>query len=347
MDRAESPGIEISDELRAGMRAAWHRYLDMVEPLRGSLHDYCRRLTHDLWDAEDLAQDTLMKAFATLGGVHDPIRNPRAYLLRMATNLWIDRLRRRDTEREVLRHGDRPVDPAPDPRQSSDVRDAGAALLQRLAPRERAALVLKDVFDLGLEESADVLETSVGAVKSALHRARTRLREPESDLATRRAVPSAALVDRFVALFNAADKRGLLDLLLDNAALDHVGVGYQFGRAMHEGDHSWFAGAFSGHPEWPAAWRYESQRAERVVFEGEPIAVVYRTRRGREALEMVVRLEEQQGRIAHVKAYGFCPETTRAVAEVLGVRWRGGPHRYPTPVPGKGYAEAAREMKGA
>jgi RNA polymerase sigma-70 factor (ECF subfamily) len=242
MTRAQPPEVEFAGDLQGEMRAAWHRYVDMVEPIRA-----------------------------------------------------------------------------------------------------RAALMLKEVFDLGLEESAEVLETTVGAVKAALHRARTRLREPATDLAGRREVPSAALVDRFVALFNAADKKGLLELVLDNAGVEHMGVGYQYGRAMHEGKHSWFVGALGNHPEWPAPWSYESQRAERAVYEGEPIVVVYRTRRGREALEMVVRLAEERGRIAHVKAYGFCPETTRAVAVALGARWRGGPYRYPTPVPGKSYAEAAEQ----
>jgi RNA polymerase sigma-70 factor (ECF subfamily) len=323
--------LEIPDALRDEMRAAWHRYLDLVEPLRGPLHAYCHRLTGNLWDAEDLAQDTLMKGFGTLGGVHDPIRNPRAYLLRMATNVWIDRLRRRDTEEKILRDSDAPDEPGPPPDRAARVRDAGTTLLEALAPRERAALVLKEVFDLSLEESADVLETTVGAVKAALHRARTRLRDARTESPASRARASEALVDRFVALFNAGDKRGLVELVLDNAAVDHVGVGYQFGRAMHEGKQSWFEGAVAGHPDWPERWQFESQRAERASYEGEPIAVLYRTRRGREALEGVVRLEEQGGRIAHMRAYSFCPETTRAVADALGVRWRGGPHRYPTP----------------
>src|SRR5215475_15648078 len=93
---------ETSDPLRAALCTAWHLYVDALAPLRPALHGYCRRLTGNLWDAEDLVQDTLLRAFGTLGSIHHQIRNPRAYLLRTATNLWIDTVRRRGTEATVL-----------------------------------------------------------------------------------------------------------------------------------------------------------------------------------------------------------------------------------------------------
>ena len=55
--------VEIPDTLRDDLRAAWHRYIDMLVPLRPDLHRYCRRLAGNIWDAEDLAQDTLVRAF--------------------------------------------------------------------------------------------------------------------------------------------------------------------------------------------------------------------------------------------------------------------------------------------
>ena len=91
--------MKLPDEMRDVLRASWHHYLDQLQPLRPQLHAYCRRLTRDLWDAEDLVQESLLKAFGLLGRIDSPIRNPRAYLLRIATNLWIDTLRRRDRER--------------------------------------------------------------------------------------------------------------------------------------------------------------------------------------------------------------------------------------------------------
>jgi RNA polymerase sigma-70 factor (ECF subfamily) len=112
---------ELSDGLRDQLRAAWHRYVDQVAPLRPALFAVCRRLTGNLWEAEDLVQDTLLRSFATLGSVHHEIRNPRAYLLRTATNLWIDTIRRREREATALAEPEGRAAPAP----PAELRDAG------------------------------------------------------------------------------------------------------------------------------------------------------------------------------------------------------------------------------
>ena len=171
--------FDVPEELRDELRAAWHRYLDLVTPLRPALHRYCLRLTRDVWDAEDLVADTLLRAFGTLGKIHQEVGSHRAYLLKAATNLWIDTVRRRQTAAGALLDGEAPGGSSPETAMA--VRDAGAALLARLAPRERAAIVLKDVFDLKLQEIADILESTTGAVKAALHRGRERLREREEE----------------------------------------------------------------------------------------------------------------------------------------------------------------------
>lgn len=327
--------LELPDPLRDEMRASWHRYLDLVTPLRPGLYAYCRRLTRTVWDAEDLVQEALLRAFGTLSLHHDTVANPRGYLLRIATNTWIDTLRRRQTEADALAQQEPLESDAPD--AGIEVRDAGERLLQRLAPRERAAVILKDVFDLSLEETAEVLETTLGAVKAALHRGRERLREPEGDTASQRPLPARSIVNRFVDLYNAEDKQGLLELVLDNALVENVGVGHEAGYEAHRSEKSWFNGALGGHPEWPEAWRYESQRAERAHYEGEDLILVYRTRRGREKVESIVRLEQTGDNVSRVTAYGFCPETIREVAAALGLEVRTGPYRYPTKAPGVSY----------
>src|SRR5262245_38434983 len=189
------------EQLRADLRTAWHRYVDMLVPLRPALHSYCRRLAGNVWDAEDLIQDTLLRTFGQWGTSYGEVRNPRAYLLRAATNVWIDTVRRRETAARALREEPDAIGlPGPDPELDARVRSAGSRLLQRLSPQERAAVVLREVFEMTLEEIADLLATTTGAVKAALHRARGRLREPDSAAASRRSVPSAALLDRFIAL---------------------------------------------------------------------------------------------------------------------------------------------------
>jgi len=328
--------LELPDGLRDDLRAAWHRYVDLLAPLRPTLHGYCSRLTGHLWDAEDLVQDTLLRAFGTLGSIFTRIENPRAYLLRTATNLWIDTVRRRGNEATALAE-QAPLATSIDAEAAGAVRDAGTVLLQRLAPQERAAVVLKELFDYRLEEIAEVLATTVGAVKAALHRGRTRLREPEGEAASQRPVPSVALVDRFVAAYAAADVPGLIGLMLDTGSVENVGCSVDVGPFAP--DRGWFYHAVHGHPEWPAQFAYESARLERRLFQGEPLALGFCTRRGREALEQVLRFEEQDGRIVRLRGYAFCPETMRAIGAELDLKVRTGLYRFPTPEPGKLWAD--------
>lgn len=319
--------------LQGDLRAAWHRYVDLTAPLRPALHSYCRRLTGNLWDAEDLVQDTLLRAFATLGSIHHEVANPRAYLLRVASNLWIDATRRRESEARALEGSALAGESASTP---GALRDAGRVLLERLAPQERAALVLKEAFESSLAEIAAILNTSVGAVKSALHRGRERL-QGDAPRAARSEAPSPALVERFVAAYNAGDREALVALMQDGGQVENVGCGLEFGRENFRTRQSWFHAALEGHPEWPAELQYEAPRMQLAEVAGERVALGFVTRRGREALEQVMRIDESQGEIARLRGYAFCPETMRAIGETLGLRVRTGLYRYPTPEPGKSF----------
>jgi RNA polymerase sigma-70 factor (ECF subfamily) len=324
---------ETPDALRDELRTSWYRYLDLIAPHRPVLHGYCRRLTRSLWDAEDLVQDTLLRAFGHLGLVNHTIRNPRAYLLRTATNVWIDELRRRERETPALpTEAEGAAAQGAHPETVSGVRAAGARLLQRLSPQERAAVLLKEMFEMSLSEIADLLATTTGAVKAALHRGRARLREPEGGAASRRPVPSAELLDRFVERWHAKDLHGLAALLLDGASVENVGEALQFGRETFERTRLnilWHV--VHGHAEWPRALQPEASRVERAEFEGEPVLLSFATFHGREALQAVYRFEEQDGRIARLRIYGFCPETMRVLGEVLGVPVATGLYHAPEP----------------
>jgi RNA polymerase sigma-70 factor (ECF subfamily) len=338
--------IRIPAAMRDEVRAAWHRYVDLTAPLRADLHRYCRRLTGNLWDAEDLVQEALLRAFSRLGQIHHEVRDPRAYLLRTATHAWIDGLRRRESERAA--HALLGAEGAGGAAPPDAVREAGRRLLQALAPQERAAVVLKDAFEFSLEEIAELLGTSVGAVKAALHRGRARLVEAKDEEAmSARPVPSRELVDRFVALYTAQDLPGLIALMRDGGSVENVGSGYEFGRESFRSGESWFHRAVFGHPEWPAEFQYEAARVELVVLDGEPMVLGFATRRGREALEQVLRFEEEDGGIARIRGYAFCPETMRELGERLGLRVRTGLYRYPTPAPGVRYRETGEGGPGS
>jgi RNA polymerase sigma-70 factor (ECF subfamily) len=314
--------FELPDDVHKEARAAWYRYLEVALAFRPQLHRYCRRLTGDIWDAEDLVQDTLLRGFAALGSVHHRIDNPRSYLLRIATNLWIDLQRRQESERSAVlaRANELRRQVAGNPgHDSDDVRQAGAAFLERLAPRERAALLLKDVFDMTLEETAGVLGTTTGAVKSALHRGRSRLRDADSPRPRALAPASAELVDRFVERYNARDLQGLLALMLDSASIELFGLDVEAGRESFGREHGWFHHNFFGPPGWPAEQPFPA-RWERAIFQGEPIALVFNPgTNGEEVLGSVMRFEEQDNRFANIRAYALCPETVREVGETLSV----------------------------
>jgi RNA polymerase sigma-70 factor (ECF subfamily) len=326
------------DALPQDLRTDWHRYVDFLVPLRPVLYGYCHRLTGTVWDAEDLVQDTLVRAFARWGVTRPGIRNPRAYLLRTATNVWIDLQRRRKTESRAPE-----VDPAATPATnaspalSSHVRDASGRLLQRLSPQERAALVLKEVFDMKLDEIAEVLATTTGAVKAALHRGRGRLAEPEGGVASRRPAAAAEVIDRFVERFHAEDLKGLIDLMLGSGSFENVGNSFHIGLDPEQGTPDPLRAVVYGHGEWPKGLQFEGtqRRAERIAYDGEWIAAFFISRDGREALTNVMRFDELDGRIARVRSYGFCPDTIRAIADSLGVPAWTGIYRAPTPAPGE------------
>jgi RNA polymerase sigma-70 factor (ECF subfamily) len=310
------------------VRGPWRRYLDSLTPLRPELHRYCCSLTGNVWDGEDLAQDTLARVFSLLGKVDASLENPRAYLIRTATHLWIDGGRRRARERELLAaerpDAARPAQP-PDPSQGASLRDAAGELLQRLAPRERAAVLLKDVFDLSLEETAAMLKTTVGAVKAALHRGRGRLETPDRDTPAGGPRPSRALVEGFVKALAAKDLDALRALCSEDLTVELVG-GAEL--ETFEGSRAFFEHA---HLVIPQLGFGENPRWETTLYEGEPVVLGFRTLRGVEGLNEVHRLEEVDGRIARVRCYCFCPDTLRLVAGHLGVAALDRPYRSPSP----------------
>jgi len=321
--------IELNDDIRDEARNAWYRYLDLLNPFRPDLHRYCLRLTGNLWDAEDLVQDTVVRGFATLGALYRSIDNPRGYLVRIATNQWMDTMRRKQLEARAP-EPDPPSAP-PSPEQRSDVHDAGAALVQRLPPQERAALLLKEVFDMSLKEIAVMLNTSVGAVKAALHRGRDRVGDSEN-MPGERPMPSRELVQRFVERLEARDLPALLDMMLDGGTVEVAGGLLEAGRDEFSATGSWLYQAVHVHPELPEAIRPKPWENQFIEFEGEPMMLCFTDEDGGRKLVSVTRFEEEEGKIARVRPYYFCPDTIREVGRRLGHEVYTGLYRFPAPV---------------
>jgi RNA polymerase sigma-70 factor (ECF subfamily) len=291
----------ITDETARALRTSWFAYLDTVEPLRTPLHAYGMRLTGSVWDAEDLVQETLLKGFAMIGrgdlhGPGSPVASPRAYLFRTATNLWLDRQRRRVREARALAE---PVETAADV-GPDDLREA-AERLMIASPQARAAVILKDVFEFSLEEIADQLRTTVGGVKSALNRGRAAVQaEPAAA-----GGPSRGLVDRFIDAFMSRDVAAITASLTEACDIHVPGVGG--GRGRRGG----WAEASLGH---------QGIRLEAVSYRGEIVILGLNLEAdGPDSLYDVMRLEEADGQVSRIVNYCFCPDTLAAIGAELGV----------------------------
>jgi RNA polymerase sigma-70 factor (ECF subfamily) len=318
-------------QLPQALRASWQGFVETYEPLRPDLYRYCRHLTRSPWDAEDLAQDTLARAFVTLGQMGHAPPNARAWLLRVASNLWIDRMRRRREDLVAME--------VPDPANTIDprlAREAAGTLLGQLSPQERAAVVLKDVFDLSLEEAADALSTTVGAIKAALHRARGKLVEPAAD---RAAIPRPAVLDAFCEAFNAADLDRLTALLLGSASVEVVGATTQYGpeaarRTVLNGmlfgvKRMAAADADCGmDPRFVQGVIPTGPRVEARAHRGGWVLLHWYAHHDGDAVRALTRLEVEGDRVARLQNYFYNPDLIAEVCGEMGLPVRSNGYRW-------------------
>jgi RNA polymerase sigma-70 factor (ECF subfamily) len=323
------------NELPQSVQRSWYSFLVSFESLRPELYRYCRHLTRSPWDAEDLAQDALARAFVTLAQLGESPPNPRAWLFRVASNLWIDRLRRLEREQPLL-DGRVGSGQAADPRNA---REAAGTLLAQLSPQERAAIVLKDVFELSLQETAETLATSVGAVKTALHRARGKLVEPPSEAPS---APAPALLDAFCAAFNAGDLDRLTAFLLDGASVEVVGATTQYGPeaarrtvlpGMLFGSERMAQADTRGgmEPRFMQGVLPSRPRSQLISYRGEWIVLHWYAHQDGEAVRAVTRLELDGGSVARLRNYFFSPELISEVCSDLTLPVRVNGYRYCPP----------------
>jgi RNA polymerase sigma-70 factor (TIGR02960 family) len=245
------PGNALSDAALARARAGDEEaFREVTEPHRRELQVHCYRILGSVQDAEDMVQETLLAAWRGLEAFEGRA-SLRAWLYRIATNRCLNALRARSRRpREVRAMPDPPEptrrtepvwlepypdvlledlpDRAPGPAARYEAREsielAFIVALQHLPPRQRAALVLRDVLGFRTAEVADMLDTGEGSVKGALQRARAAL-EKRLAAADRERAPARnsagerRLVGRFVDAFSSGDVDEVVSLLTDDALL--------------------------------------------------------------------------------------------------------------------------------
>jgi len=197
---------------------------------RPQLLRHCYRMLGSFADAEDVVQDVLVSAWKARASFSGDVPVVH-WLMRIATNTCLNELakRKRRSLPALEREPGTTIDEieqveaatwiTPAPERVLETRESVAlafiALLQRLPPRQRATLLLKDVVGWSAEEIAATLDLSVSATNSALHRAREAIGTPRNASAD----PPAALLREFIRSWEEHDVEGLVALLRDDVAL--------------------------------------------------------------------------------------------------------------------------------
>jgi RNA polymerase sigma-70 factor (ECF subfamily) len=196
-------------------------------------------------------------------------------------------------------------------------------------------VVLKDVFDFSIEEIADMLSTSSGAIKAALHRGRGKLVAPEESPAR---APSRTALDAFCAAFNARDIEGMTAVLLEGATVEIVGVVTEYGTDAPKDP---YTGSFAGTlapitfderggvpPQLLEGYLSATPRCEVRAYRGGWILLFWYEHDVGPIVRTVMHVEVDEDRIAHVRNYFFTPEVIAEVCTELGVPYRVNGYRY-------------------
>ena len=147
--------VHIMDEYLTGFAPAMSRLFNVTWTERG-LHRYCARMTGSVMDGEDVVQEALIEAYRKLDK-YDESRPLKPWLFRIAHNRCIDFLRRRGVRDEAEAAATMPETVSPAETATVGVGKAVEHLVASLPPKERACVLLKDVFDYSLEEIAELV----------------------------------------------------------------------------------------------------------------------------------------------------------------------------------------------
>lgn len=280
--------------------ARYRAFIETVSTLRPALHRYCARMAGSTMDGEDVVQEALFEAYQKLDQ-YDHSRPLKPWLFRIAHNRCIDHLRRRGVRDDAEASA---ADVEPTVTEPEEVGPGSAVefLVTALPPKERACILLKDVFDYSLADIADLVDSTVGGVKAALSRARAKLSTVPRNVPR---APSATLppelrqiMQLYVEAFNRKDWDGVRELISADAQL----------RVADR-----FAGRFAQasylvqYANWPWPWRLALG-----ALDGEPVVMVLRGDGGEWSPHSATRMQVVNGKVTGIADYIHCPWVLRA-----------------------------------
>jgi RNA polymerase sigma-70 factor (ECF subfamily) len=264
--------------------------------LRPKLHRYCARMTGSAADGEDVVQSALVKAIEALPKVQ-AIERPEAWLFRIAHNAALDFLRGR-ARREALFQDIDPetIDDGADPIEERQAVMVSLHTLMALPPQQRSAVILMDVLGYSLQEIAPIIDTTIPAVKAALHRGRGALRRLAEAPADRPAMPLAEplrnLLATYVERFNARDFDAIRNLLAEEVRLDLVARAARVGRSEVSGYFTNYSGI--------ADWRLVAGTAD-----GQAAALAYTADGPADRPSYFILLQWSDGRLVGIRDFRY------------------------------------------
>lgn len=278
-------------------------FLETITQLRPSLHRYCTRMMGSAMDGEDVVQEALFEAYRKLDQFDDS-RPLKPWLFRIAHNRCIDFLRKRGVRVEAETGAMVPdaVNPVEPP--ALGLRRAVEHLVGNLPPKERACVLLKDVFDYSLEEIAELVDSTVGGVKAALNRGRAKLEaSPALTNPSRVMDPELTRIMRlYVDRFNRRDWDGVRELISADARLT---VADAFAGKVADAPY------FSNYERWSMPWKLAVGEVD-----GEPVIIILQRGADTWTPYSVVRLDVEGHQIDRVTDYAHCPWLISAAASV-------------------------------
>jgi RNA polymerase sigma-70 factor (ECF subfamily) len=290
-------------DLTGPFEARYLAFLETLSQIRARLHRYCARMTGSVLDGEDIVQDALFEAYRKLDQLDDT-RPLSPWLFRIAHNRCIDFLRHRRAGREAVASVaaselTMPTEPA-----ILGIGKAVERLVLTLPPKERACVLLKDVFDYTLEEIAELVESTVGGVKAALKRGRSKLAaSPGYVKSSRTADPDLARVlHLYVERFNNRDWNSLRELISADARLT---VSDAFAGKLADAPY------FGNYARWSMPWRMAAGEVD-----GEPVVILLQRATDTWTPYSMVRLDVTENHIDSIVDYAHCPWVIEAAASV-------------------------------
>ena len=257
-----SVGVVTADLIARARAGDGDAFRELTEPYRRELQVHCYRMLGSFQDAEDALQDALLDAWQGLAGFEGRA-SIRTWLYRIATNRCLKTLRsasRRQAREwdipgaeppeptrlgeivwlepfpDTLLEGAIDVPPGPEARyeQTESISLAFVTALQVLPPRQLAVLILRDVLGFHASEVADMLDSTVESVNSALKRARASLQRRQPPTADREPPPACdspseeAIVAKFVSAYESADLDALVALLTDDVFMSMPPMPFEY-----------------------------------------------------------------------------------------------------------------------